>query len=130
MSLDQLQPDMQIQLLRELIRQRLTITNAAGWMVKMVRLAKTGHFTPSADTKDLAPAIIETNKMNFEKGQGIWQELSSRNRDEVAVKLDKYLVTVAPRCADLKQLRKHGIDHPSVRNVLYEFLAERFHPPL
>lgn len=133
-SLAQLQPDMQIQLLSELIRQRSTITNAVGWMVKMVSLAKLGGFTPSADQKQFIehashlPAIVDTLKDKIEKGKIVWQKLDFNQRMEVAVELENHLARVAPRCLALKQLRKHGIEHSEVANDLYIYLAETLNP--
>lgn len=129
-SLSYLQPDTQVQLLRELIRQRTTINNAAGWMVEMVRVVKNGGFTPSTDQIQFTvhashlPANVDTLKDKIEQGQQIWQKLDFNQRDQIAVALEKHLASVAPRCLSLKQLRKHGIDHSDVSRELFAYLAE------
>lgn len=131
-SLAQLQPDLQIQLLNELIRQRSTIANATGWMVKMVKLAKSGGFTPSSDTKQFIvhashlPGLDEALKVKeiIENGKEIWQRLDSNQRHQVAVALEKHLVRVDHHGLSIKQLRKYGIEHSDVARDLYIFLAE------
>ena len=135
-TISDLQPDLQVKLLGELIRQRAAIKNPEGWMVNMVGLALKGGFVHSTDNKQVAvasasflPRMADIDKDKIAQGKLIWERLDSIRRNGVAIALEKHLETVQRKGLSLKQLRMHGIDHSDVSRDLFMFLAEAQNPP-